>query len=287
MEIDTSMDFKRDMSPTSSSSMATLRNDRKNNIFKESAKKQLDTLPISSSKISIDDMVKATKRDSGAFGIDGYRIPTNFAIHNYSRKPRMYEKRNDWLTQLQKNKEKVPSPDKYDVADKMLATPKLALNKSARITLFEEHSKRKQAVPPPNSYNIVNKTHIKGYYSDKKADLKSFTDDIVRKELENPVPLYLPKIDITKPRINAFKISSLKCGRIEKIQKNDKPSAGNYDSPKGLTNITPNHNYSFSFSKGKKESIFIKKKTQGPDPGAYDLNKSDGFITKGAMRGWK
>ncbi len=62
----------------------------------------------------------------------GYRIPTNFAIHKNSIKPSMYARRQDWLTQLQKNKSLVPSPDKYEVSGKILNTPKLALNKSAR-----------------------------------------------------------------------------------------------------------------------------------------------------------
>jgi len=48
-----------------------------------------------------------------------------------------------------------------------------------------------------------------------------------------------------------------------------------------------NINYSFSFGKNKKTSMFHAKKSLAPSPGSYDLNKSDNFITKGASRGWK
>lgn len=75
--------------------------------------------------------------------------------------------------------------------------------------------------------------------------------------------------------------------RLEKIQKNDLPSPGSYESPKGQDKTKKNMNYSFSFSKKKKTSYLAEIKPTGPAPGSYDLNRSESYITKGAARGWK
>lgn len=128
------------------------------------------------------------------------------------------EENRDWLSELQKLKEKVPSPNKYSIKDDFLRSTKIPIDKTPKVSIYEEIAKRKMGVPPPNTYNIVLKKESKGYYYDKKNERPSFTDDLVYKEQVNPTQLYLPKLDLTKPKIAASKIGKIRLDRIEKIK---------------------------------------------------------------------
>ena len=44
----------------------------------------------------------------------------------------MYGRKRDWLTELQKEKAKVPSPDKYETAGNAVTKKNIAMNKSTR-----------------------------------------------------------------------------------------------------------------------------------------------------------
>lgn len=90
-----------------------------------------------------------------------------------------------------------------------------------------------------------------------------------------------------KPKIQSIKIGGPKLDRLDKINKNSLPAPGSYESPNSARKVMTNNNYSFSFSKKKKTSYLSEIKPTGPGVGSYDLNKSEGFITKGAARGWK
>lgn len=48
----------------------------------------------------------------------------------------MYGRKKDWLTELQKDKAKIPSPDRYNLSYDPLKNPKMALNKSPRYSNF-------------------------------------------------------------------------------------------------------------------------------------------------------
>ena len=90
-----------------------------------------------------------------------------------------------------------------------------------------------------------------------------------------------------KPKITSAKIGGIKLNRLDKLNKTNQPAPGTYDSPTCAKRVMANHNYSFSFCKKKKTSYLSEIKGSGPSPVSYDLNKSDGYITKGASRGWK
>ena len=82
-------------------------------------------------------------------------------------------------------------------------------------------------------------------------------------------------------------MGNVKSKRLDKLEKVEGPAPGTYDSPSGSRKILPNRNYSFTFSKKKKASYISEIKPRGPDVGAYNIDKSDSFITRGAARGWK
>jgi hypothetical protein len=86
-------------------------------------------------------MIASSKRDNSGFGIEGkkrllydigYHVPTSYA--NYSKSPsaRLYGRSNDWMSDLLKEKAKVPSPDRYDLSVDPIKNAKMALNKSPR-----------------------------------------------------------------------------------------------------------------------------------------------------------
>ena len=124
----------------------------------------------------------------------------------------------DWLSELQKVKDKVPSPNKYTLKDDFLKNTKIPIDKTPKVSIYEEIAKRKMGVPAPCTYNISLKKDAKGYYYDKKNDRPTFTDDVVYKEQVNPSHLYLPKLDLIKPKSTISKISNLRLNRLEKIK---------------------------------------------------------------------
>lgn len=68
-------------------------------------------------------------------------------IFNKTPSAKVYGRSKDWLTELQKEKAKVPSPDKYEAKSELAKNPKMALNKSARLVglslILEFHFMRK------------------------------------------------------------------------------------------------------------------------------------------------
>lgn len=187
---------------------------------------------------------------------------------------------------LQKDKEKIPSPDKYTIKDDFLKKTKIPFNKTAKVSIYEEIAKRKQSVPSPNTYNIVQKDKSRGYYYDKKNERPSFTDDVVYNEQATPSQMYLPKLDLVKPKATISKMSGPKSNRLEKIQKNDNPAPTSYDSLSCQLKFKANHNFSYSFSK-KKLTFLDGPKNSGPPVGTYDLSRGEKFLTKGVSKGWK
>ena len=91
-------------------------------------------------------MLNSTRRNSGGFGIEGTPIleqriiseiqVTKFQriskLHHKSPSASIYARGKDWLSELQKEKSKIPSPNKYDISSKLLRIQKIAMNKSAR-----------------------------------------------------------------------------------------------------------------------------------------------------------
>ena len=61
----------------------------------------------------------------------------------------------DWLSELQKVKDKVPSPNKYVFKDDFLKNTKIPIDKTQKISIFEEIAKRKLGIPASSTYNIT------------------------------------------------------------------------------------------------------------------------------------
>lgn len=95
---------------------------------------------------------------------------------------------------------------------------KIPIDKTPKVSIYEEIAKRKMGVPSPNTYSIILNKESKGYYYNKRNEKPSFTDDLVYKEQTSPTPLYLPKLDLVKPKVAASKIGKLKLDRLEKIK---------------------------------------------------------------------
>jgi len=53
-------------------------------------------------------------------------------LYHKSPSASIYARGKDWLSELQKEKAKIPSPNKYDISSKLLRIQKIAMNKSAR-----------------------------------------------------------------------------------------------------------------------------------------------------------
>ena len=76
-------------------------------------------------------MINGSRNQS--FGIDGYDIPMN---QSYLEKPHQFmitkSKKGDYLSSIMKEKEKIPSPDKYSDMGSMIMRRNLSIYKRER-----------------------------------------------------------------------------------------------------------------------------------------------------------
>jgi len=65
----------------------------------------------------------------------GYSVPKNFSIQYKAPSARVYGRSKDWITELQKEKAKVPSPNMYEIKTGIAKNPKMPMAKSPRYLL--------------------------------------------------------------------------------------------------------------------------------------------------------
>lgn len=192
-------------------------------------------------------------------------------------------KREHFLTKICKNKQFVPSPDKYEVSGSLnMADPKKRVfSKLPRLTMAEEIIKKGTLTPGPGTYRLDYKRKRKDSHKMTMERELGLISEAKVKGKENPL-CFDSRFALveTKPRFTNFRLSTVE--RSVRIEKKPGLSPCSYDPLVAFkkTQLCPR---TAGFSKSRIAAfsdVAAKLKKFVPPPGQYDFEKGEKSVYK-------
>mmetsp|Transcript_18225 Transcript_18225/g.13250 ORF Transcript_18225/g.13250 Transcript_18225/m.13250 type:complete len:189 (+) Transcript_18225:184-750(+) len=187
-----------------------------------------------------------------------------------------------------KEKEKIPSPDKYSQNQSTLTQQKISIYKHDRYSYMKDLGKKGKDVPGVGLYDCKIKDKVKGSFK-STLERVSVLEEAKLNAMLVPSHYNQPKMDLYKPKVFALKIAPV--SKVEeqnkKPKKDDAPSPFSYKWEQSFDNSQlPKRSMTISKTKNVKfTELVAKSKKEVPAVGHYDISKSFDKISR--PKGWK